>query len=297
MTYYNKVVLQYFEYIKANQMRYNIVLPSLTNKKHNLLYIEVGEALYYSMDALGLQTTISHSMLRNAVNILVSTHTTPPEALQHSSPKTIFLNTEPLGILSTNILEQVTNWAKKCEIWDYDLHNTKLLKANGALCVKTFNFGYRRELDRIIPAPEQDIDVLFYGIVSPRRKKVFDAIKERGLKFEHVIGVHGSERDSYISRAKVVLNMHYYKEVSVFEMVRVFYLMTNSKAIVGEVGPMTTINPIYLPGIQASLYENLVENCELLVKNDSIRKALETKAHETIMKYPQEDFIRELENL
>jgi hypothetical protein len=277
--------------------KYNVVLPSLTNKKHNLLYMEVGEILYHSLKALGLTTSISHSMIRSGINILVGAHTTSIDDLKHTSPKTIFLNTEPLGLLNTNILEQVAAWGKKCEIWDYDSHNTKLLRASGCQVVKTFNFGYRKELDRIPTAEVQDIDVLFYGIVSPRRKKIFDEIKERGLKFHHAIGVHGEDRDKLISRSKVVLNMHYYKEVSVFEMVRVFYLMTNAKAVVGEVGPETTINPIYLPGIQPATYENLAQQCEFLVNNVSYRVALEKKARSTIMAFPQENFVRELENL
>ena len=84
----------------------------------------------------------------------------------------------------------------------------------------------------------------------------------------------------------IVLNLHYY-DSKIFEIVRVFYLMSNSKAVVGEVGANTKINPAYLDGFYSSSYENLVESCNKLLINDGMREELEAKAIQVIQKYPQ----------
>lgn len=263
--------------------KYHICVADIVNKYHKLLYVEVFELLYYSLTNLGHQVTLSHEIERHSINILVGFHTVPPNSLKHSTPKTIFLNTEPLGIKSAPILSQVKAWSKKCEIWEYNQANIDILKGKA----KLFTFGYQKELERIPKMEVQDIDVLFYGAINERRKVILEAIEARGLKLYATFGMHGDDRDKLVARAKVVLNMHYYEEVSLFEAVRVFYLMTNSKAVVSEVGPNTSIDQRYLPGIQASTYEALVDNCEFLVKNDAARLVLEAKANETIKTMPQ----------
>ena len=270
--------------------KYHICVADITNKYHKLLYVEVFELLFYALKYLGHEVSLSNDLVKNKVNILVGFHTISPSSLKHSSPKTIFLNTEPLGIKSAPILSQVKAWSKKCEIWDYNQANVDILNGKA----KLFTFGYQKELERIPKAEEQDIDVLFYGAINERRQVILEGIEARGLKLYAAFGTHGDERDKLVSRAKVVLNMHYYEEVSLFEAVRVFYLMTNSKAVVSEIGPNTSVDSRYLPGIQASTYESLIDNCEFLVKEESYRISLETKACEVIKSIPQIEIIKAL---
>ena len=269
-------------------MKYHICVADIINKYHKLLYVEVFELLFYSLKDLGHEVSLSNEIERSSINILVGFHTISPSSLKHSTPKTIFLNTEPLGLSNVPILDKVKAWSKKCEIWDYNQANVDILNGKA----KLFTFGYQKELERIPKAEEQDIDVLFYGAINERRQRILEGIEGRGLKLYAAFGTHGDERDKLVSRAKVVLNMHYYEEVSLFEAVRVFYLMTNSKAVVSEIGPNTSVDSRYLPGIQASTYESLIDNCEFLVKNEAARKALEVKANEVIKTMPQLDNLR-----
>ena len=57
----------------------------------------------------------------------------------------------------------------------------------------------------------------------------------------HPFNAYGGKRDALIARAKVVLNIHYYA-AQVFEIVRVSYLLANSKAVVTEIGPDTDLD-------------------------------------------------------
>jgi hypothetical protein len=89
------------------------------------------------------------------------------------------------------------------------------------------------------------------------------------------------------------LNLHHYNS-QVFEIVRVFYLMTNAKAVVGEVGEGTAIDPYYLPGICAARYDALVPSCLGLIADREIREEMERKALETISGRPQSELLAPL---
>ena len=131
---------------------------------------------------------------------------------------------------------------KRCQVWDYAKRNIaslgKLALARPAVHVP---IGYVPQLTRIPRNPVQDIDVLFYGSVNERRARVLDQLRSRGINTQAVFGVYGAARDSLIARAKVVLNLHFY-EASIFEIVRVSYLLANRKAVVAECHDGTEID-------------------------------------------------------
>ena len=129
--------------------------------------------------------------------------------------------------------------------------------------------------------------------MNERRKAILDELEHKGLKVKTLFGIYGQERDHWIERSKVVLNHHYY-EAQIFEIVRVFYLLTNSVAVVGEVNEATSIDAIYKDGICASRYEDLVSHCVALVHHEQLREQLQLKALDSITQYPQSLFTKEV---
>jgi hypothetical protein len=153
--------------------------------------------------------------------------------------------------------------------------------------------GFQRELARLDSSTPKEIDVLFYGSVNERRKVILDGLEAKGLKVKVLFGVYGKDRDEWIERSKVVLNHHYY-ESQIFEIVRVFYLLTNSVAVVGEVNEATSIDAMYQDGILAARYEDLVDSCVELVRNPQLRDQIQLKALQAISQYPQAPFTEEV---
>jgi hypothetical protein len=87
-----------------------------------------------------------------------------------------------------------------------------------------------------------DIDVLFYGSLNDRRREVLQGIEraglaagKRNLRVVHAYGAYGASRDALVSRAKIVLNLHFY-EAKVFEVVRVSQLLANGRFVISEGG-------------------------------------------------------------
>ena len=277
-------------------MRYNICIIQPNQYIHSLAFMELGELLLYSLQDLGFQAQLQFNQIDpDARNILIGCHLLDTKFIQIVPKSTVILNTEQIYADLTDWSAPIFEWTKHFETWDYSVRNILKFNELGIGLARHLKIGFQKELARIPEANAQDIDVLFYGSINERRLAIINDLKTAGLKVHTVFGVYGFERDQLISRAKLVLNHHFY-ESQIFEIVRVFYLLTNSIAVVGEVNPTSSIDPIYLNGIFASPYENLTSACKQLVQDNSLRKRFEDKAYETISQYPQKRFTADLLN-
>ncbi len=80
----------------------------------------------------------------------------------------------------------------------------------------------------------QDIDVLFYGSMCPRRWNIERDLRKQGINaIFRSFNLWGTERDSLIARAKIVLNIHFHSSC-LFEYSRVLPLLSNRKFVISE---------------------------------------------------------------
>ena len=262
---------------------------------HSRAFDELVDLVSFSIRQLGHGCSVATNNLRgDAVNIVVGCHLLPVEDKAEFPPSSIFLNTEPL-FSGENMAwsDRVAAYARNFAVWDYNQKNIDALKARNLHGARLLRIGYQAELARIPRHAAPDIDVLFYGSYNDRRRAVLDALRERNLNVVTLFGVYGAERDAMIARAKVILNMHYYDQ-HIFEIVRVFYLMTNGKAVVAEVGQGTAVEQRFLAGVHAAPYEGLVDACTHLVRDAEARARLEAAALESIITFPQALFTEPL---
>ncbi|MCF1481887.1 MULTISPECIES: hypothetical protein [Rhizobium/Agrobacterium group] len=275
---------------------YNICIVEPKGFGHSKAFEEVAEALDYSLKELGYPTALSvNRVTDDAVNIIFGAHLLPLQDLHSLHPSTIIVNAEPLSATSERTRERVLICLNAgLEIWDYSPANIEILNRIGGRPVKYLQLGFQKELDRIAPAPVRDIDVLFYGSMNERRAEILYGLQARGLVIEHLFDVYGRERDAWIARSKVVLNMHLL-ESQIFEVVRVFYLLINGVAVVGEVnGPETLIDERFAQGIVAASYNNLVDVTEQLVRDAARLENQRILARDAIKRHPQVTFTQQL---
>ena len=275
-------------------MRYNICLIKPDQYIHSLAFIELAELLLYSLQELGFEVQIQFNELdNNACNILIGCHLLDTALIKSVPKSSIIINTEQIYADFTNWNLPIMEWVKHFETWDYSERNIIKFHELGLQRIKHLKIGFQKELARIPQSSVQDIDVLFYGTMNERRSTVVNLLKAAGLKVHTAFGIYGPERDQLISRSKIVLNNHFYHS-HIFEIIRVFYLMTNSVAVVGEVNPSTSIDPIYLNGIYGVPYLDLHKACLELLEDSARRTKLRQKALETIQQFPQKKFTAEL---
>lgn len=277
-------------------MNYSICLVQPNGYIHSAAFLELAELVGYGLQDLGHTAAINvNQTFVGARNIIIGCHLLDPAYIPKIPKDSIVINTEQVAADDTEWNSNIFKWVASFETWDYSARNLVKLSEVGVKNPKLLRLGYHPKLMRIPKSPVQDIDVLFYGSINERRKKVIDSLKATGLNVQAVFGVYGDERDKLISRSKVVLNLHFYSS-QIFEVVRVFYLMTNAKAVVGEVGASTSVDEAYLEGIRLSDYDHLVQACVSVVAEDDMRRALEEKALATIQRLPQSKLLEPLIN-
>jgi len=226
-------------------------------------------------------------------NILIGCHLLNTELISKVPKSTIILNTEQIHSDDTAWNSNIFEWVKHFEVWDYSPRNIEKLNMLGVSNAKHLRIGFQKELKRIPKPLTKDIDVLFYGSRNERRNKIIEELQANGLKVEVLFGVYGSERDKFISRSKVVLNHHFYRS-EIFEIVRVFYLLCNEVAVVGEVNETTFIEDWWKEAVCGAPYGQLVNQCIRLTKDDLERCAFEKKGFELIKSHPQVQYTSEI---
>ena len=275
-------------------MKFNVCIIQPPAYIHILAFWELAELIHYSLLELGHESSLQFKKIeKDAVNIVFGCHLLETELIPRIPKSTIFINTEQIYSDSTPWNKTIFEWAKYFEFWDYSPRNIEKFTEIGLRNIKLLQLGFQKELCRIRKSQEKNIDVLFYGSTNERRQNILDELVARGLKVKSIFGLYGEERDKLIGQSKVVLNHHFYKS-EIFEIVRVFYLLSNSVAVVGEVNKSTSIEQPYRDAVCTSPYEGLVDFCEKLVLNDSLRSEAETKGFQLLSQFPQSSYTKAL---
>jgi len=275
----------------------NISIIQPENYIHSHAFIELAELIYFSLAELGVKSNIEFNKIYTETkNIIIGCHLLDPNLIEQIPKSTIIVNTEQIYKDKTDWNKNIYTWVRDFEVWDYSEKNIQKLCQIGVNTAKLLKIGYQKELARLDNFKNKDIDILFYGTVNERRKEVLNKLIHKGLNVKKLFGVYGKERDKLIERSKVVINLHVY-ESQIFEIVRVFYLLTNSVAVVGEVNETTEINNMFLEGIYAANYDGLVDACIELVKSDELRKKVANNAFESISKFPQKEYTQKILNI
>ncbi len=240
---------------------------------------EFAEATYHGIRRLGLRVFFQEPPPEPVRQILIGAHLLGAESAMALPANAIIYNSEQIypgspWLKSGWYLELLA----RHEVWDYSADNLERLRQFGVARGRLARLGFVPELVRIAPAAE-DIDVLFYGSTGARREAILEALKQRGLNVVSLFGAYGEERDRAIARAKIILNVHQHA-TKIFEIVRIAYPLSNYKAVVSECGPGTAIEPEMRAAICGVPYEQLVDACVALARDDETRRKLALRGHE-----------------
>jgi hypothetical protein len=210
-------------------------------------------------------------------------------------PKTsILYNLEQILIGSPWITENYLNLLRSYEVWDYSKQNICELLKLGIANVKYCGIGYVPELTRIKPAPS-DVDFLWYGSLNERRAHILQQLHNMGFKVKILFGVYGEQRDSFIAKSKIVLNIHFY-ESKVLEIVRIYYLLANKRFVISERGKDQELEEPIRDGLVITDYNNLVEECAKYLREDALRNEIAEKGFSRITSFSQVQFLRDVLN-
>lgn len=155
------------------------------------------------------------------------------------------------------------------EVWDYDLQNIDTLKESG-ISAKYKPFLYTEKLKRLENSEEPDIDVLFYGTLSEKRLKILSDIANTSRLFNLVSiqNIDGPKLDEYISRSKIILDLHTGGDSGIQKQSRIYYALINNKCILSEKSNFNYFGDLIIESETDQLKNNIIN----IIKNDIWKK-------------------------
>ena len=264
-------------------MKFTVATIRLPGHDHSHAFDEVGETVVWGLNQLGNDAALGdfsgddikhRSLLFGDLHrtILFGAHLHNPDIHPPLPEDCIIYNLEHSTV---SWVQALASKFSGFHIWDYSKDNVEFWKSNG-IKSSFVPISYAPILTRIERKPpnEQDIDVLFYGWLNARRKAVLDKLEKEGLKVVALDHTYGAARDEYISRAKLVLNIHFYMP-AIFEIVRCSYLWANGVPVVSEI---SADDWMYRDILRSTDYNQLVGACLHVAKDETYRKALADRA-------------------
>ncbi len=201
---------------------------------HASALAEALEYLAHALRALGHPVRIAENELDlSAHNVIACAHLLGADAVAQLPPDAIILNSEPLvhaddWQFASGVYREVL---ARFHIWDYSHANLARLPHPRASVIP---FWYRSELVRTqLPRSAGD-RLLFYGVLTPRRRHLLEQLAARGLTVDVMFGCYGVTRDRAMRAALAVLNLHKHDDASVFEAIRCFHPLINEVPVISE---------------------------------------------------------------
>lgn len=254
-------------------MRFSVGIVKYGVDPNARCFEDFAHAVARVLRALGHDTRTDWTgrlIMFGANNMLDSVGTLPSDAISY--------NAEQIAAVKLSRLFVNVEQYKDRFVWDYSEANAAKLRDLGFKRVVMCPVGYEPKMTSIAPVDE-DIDVLFYGSLNPRRKEILNRLAAAGLRVLRLFNIYGAERDAVIARAKVVLNMHHY-ERGVFEIFRVSHLLANRKCVVSEGdGCDAGLEAFAERATRLVSYDRLAEACRELVGDAGARVSLAERGH------------------
>ena len=188
----------------------------------------------------------------------------------------------------TNIIQK---YKKALHIIDYSGSNIKIYKKLEIFNCSQLSFGYC-ELHEIIynkyanPNNEKNIDILFYGYVTPRRSIILEKLKKfyemNNISYFFSNSLYDyKSRYEMISRSKIVLSIAH-DEPSMLktnDLIRIGPLLSNKIFILAEKMQDSTENELKNIIKFFSTFDELTEKCLYYLKNEKERILIAENAY------------------
>ncbi len=276
---------------QSSVQKFAVTVVSPPGYLHSAAFTEIAESLHYGLLALDHDSLLTTSgSLPGRQHIILGANLLPHYPLPITDDAILY-NLEQVQVGSSWFRPELLDLYRRYRLWDYSPLNAAALAEQGIRVSRIVPVGYVEQLTRIRPAAQQDIDCLFIGSLNPRRQEILERISDAGLQVHAAVGVYGAERDALISRAKLLLNVHFY-EAKVLEIVRISYLLANRCAVLSERGADRGEDDTLQGGVAFADYDCLVARACELVANPTERGELAQSGFELMSARPTSEYLR-----
>ena len=253
-------------------MKFAIVICSIPGYVHSECFREIAETVHYGLEKLGLDSCITDgNFIEDRQHIILGAHLLISYSkIPELPPGSILYNLEQLEDNRELWVSAYLSLMRRYTVWDYSPENRKYLRSLGINVEHILPISYYPGLECIKHQAEKDIDVLFIGSINPRREAMIAVMRAMGLEVVTLFGYYGSQRDVFISRAKILLNVHLY-EAKILEMVRISFYLANKCCVISERSASLNVDKEWSEGVAFGSYNEL-PILALSLCNDNVKR-------------------------
>ena len=178
------------------------------------------------------------------------------------------------------------NWARgmrnAIEVWDYSRSNEQYVTPLG-VPFRYVPFGYAPFYEESFRANTagkslvEDIDVLFVGQLTERRRLILERLQQRGVQVHSVTRdnpAHGGKLDELLARARIVLNIYSYDDPNgkLADYARLDHLLANRRFVVQERPSSIGNDPALERKVTTCAYDELADTCVRMLAQPGERR-------------------------
>ncbi len=239
---------------------------------------EVSIAFYYNLSKFYNIKLIKIPEKINDNDVLICLLTDVRLFYNHinENTKLLLINTESFyeHKFQLEVIHKLKNF-KYISILEYKSKNIEFVKSNFPnfniiYFPFTINEHFYKFYNNI--SVEKDIDILFYGSLNDRRRKIIDQLSKKYKVYYTQNFGNLNIQSSYIKRSKIVLNLYYYENNKIFDFYRLSFLIQMKSFFITEIPEIDySIQKElidYENYIFAVEYDKIIELCENMLKND-----------------------------
>lgn len=229
-------------------MRFNVVTIDPPNSPWSHFLFDLVRMISYGLEELGHTCTLTRNTPeKEAINILLGVHhlatTEAVDDLLDSKWPYVVYQTEIVQGRAINQVALEDRFEKvllpllrgASAVWDTSEESLVALRELG-IGAEMLRFGHCKRLEEIRHREKRDLDFLFYGSVTERRRRILDELARLGYRVKVVFDDAALFRNDLISRSEVVLSMRQSDAMAHLPQARILYLVNNGALVVGETG-------------------------------------------------------------
>jgi len=211
----------------------------------SLGFLDQARFFRYQFRRLGAEVSLGKNRLRHgALNFVFGAHLGFEPSLRKRYT-CIFVNLEQLGPGGATVTPAYLELLGSSAVVDYDASNVPTYTSH-VNDVPLVSFAHAPYLASRNPLPieQRPIDLLFFGVINERRRRLIAEVEAAGRKVSVVMGLFGPERDQFVQQAKAVFNCHYYESAR-FEQARAFQCLSLGTPVISERAGGTRPTPAF----------------------------------------------------
>ena len=227
-------------------MKFSMCIMEMEGYKYSHFLYDVCKNYCYIIERAGYECCmVRNTLYSDRINIIMGTHTlTDPAKVEQiiSSGKYVILQSEVLrenGIAGwpdqkTFHTIYVPLMKRAQAVWDgLEINHPHLRKLGIEPELSVTRFGYLPSMEEIHHKKKKDIDFLYFGSLTPHRKKLIDNLKAKGGNVVYAFDEAAIFRNDLIARARVNLAPNQAPGINHVTS-KVLYLLNNRCVVVVE---------------------------------------------------------------